>query len=170
MLKTKLTQSKILQLSVLAFLFMAVFSVSSLEASKVYTWKDASGVIHYSDKPVSKAKSLKAVQIKAARPNPSEVNPEEESSNTPSENELKRERLGAECSKARKNLVTLASGKTIRRTNAKGEQVLLDTAGLRAEVQKNQNFINSSCRDEKNSSAVTTVNNEEQTGASESPQ
>ena len=149
-------------------LFTTMFAVSA-DAAKVYTWKDSSGVTHYSDKPFPKVRT-KTISIKAARP---KSNNAESGANAGESNAVQpkanlfdaadTKRLGTECSKARKNLVTLASGKNIRRTNAEGEKVVLDESQVQAEVQKNQTFINSYCRGDNGRSSTSTVYGDDDT-------
>lgn len=146
-------QMKLFSLSLMPVLLLVMLTALPIEASKVYTWKDASGVTHYSDKPFPKARDSKSIEIKAARPKSYDDTKDEDKTESSTANSRRTlfdsgdtKRLNAECSKARNNLVTLASGKNIRRTNAQGEEVTLDETGIQAEVQKNQTFISSYCR------------------------
>lgn len=145
--------SKFISAGLFVSFLVATFSVSNLEAAKVYTWKDATGTTHYSDKPFPQAKNSKEITVKTARPKSSDEASESEGSKRELFDAADSKRLNAECAKARSNLVTLASGKTIRSTNAEGEDVTLDEAALQAEVQKNQSFINSYCQTNQNNSS-----------------
>jgi len=144
----------------------------AVDAATVYTWKDASGVTHFSDKPFPQARSSREVEIKAARPKRDVVAESSADSEQakPKQNLFDasdKKRLNAECSKARKNLVSLASGKKVRRTNQEGENVVLDEASIQSEVQKNQTFISSYCRAEELSDSSTTDDNQNDEGQSD---
>lgn len=133
-------------LTSLLILSLGLSVTSSLEAAKVYTWKDANGTVHYSDKPFPQASKKQTIEIKAARPRV-DTNAQEssEASNELMDDSSSRT-IEKECAKARKNLVTLATKKNIKKLDAEGNEVALGEAGVQAEVQRNQSFINQNCQ------------------------
>ena len=116
---------------------------SSFEAAEVYTWVDASGTTHYSDKPFQKSKKIKLKVakpdalpiVKAATPAPKAFNA----------NDV--DQVVAECANARVNLAAIASGETLFQKDADGNNIKVGSEQIVAQQTQNQKFITAYCTD-----------------------
>jgi uncharacterized protein DUF4124 len=137
-------------------------------AGEIYTWRDANGVVHYSDvKPEGdKVKVLKAGTQRdlpgstGASPAPKQesaaVDPEAafrkrrtEAAEAQAKADKERQEADARkenCDAARNQLTALRSGERMARYNAAGEKEVLDDAAREAEITRVQRTVDSSCK------------------------
>lgn len=134
--------------------------------AEVYSWKDASGKVHYGSKPPvgqqGEARKLaappaetpdqEAARKAAAERQMSErekqQNAQEGAAKTKEDPAAQRERE-ANCRAARANLATLESGQVRFTMNTKGERVALDGAALNAELAKARKNVDTWCKPQK---------------------
>jgi hypothetical protein len=113
-----------------------------LQAAEIYTWVDANGVTHYSDKPLKSSKKVDLylpVQKKAE---------EAEKKAEPVLFDAKdTARLALECENARKNILALNSGNTVLKKDAEGNDVEIDTAEKTTQLKQNQDYLDTYCND-----------------------
>jgi len=130
------------------FLIIGMLLVTPVEAGKIYTWKDASGMVHYSDKPFPKAneETVLKIQTNSGR----KVATEESAVQEPQSNLIPAndaQKVSAACRSARKNLVELLKNdKVIKRKTEDGAEVVLSQTEIQSEAQKNQAYLSSYCK------------------------
>lgn len=135
-------------------------------AGDIYTWKDAQGVVHYSDvKPDNdKAKVLKG-GTQRDLPQPAGAAPAKKEEATDPEAAFRKRRAEAAeaqakadkqrqetqalkegCEAVRNQLTALKSGERMARYNASGEREVIDDATREAEINRLQRNLDSSCK------------------------
>jgi len=145
--------------SLISFVLIALLSASAL--AQVYSWKDASGKIHYGDRPPAERQ---ADSRKLAAPPPMDVeamrsaNAEKQLAEREKQQKAKESASKAEedqaatrqreenCRQARASLASLESGQIRFTIDAKGERVALDGAVREAELGKARNSVDSWCK------------------------
>lgn len=135
-------------------------------AGEIYTWKDAQGVVHYSDvKPgntdakVLRAGSHGSVSEYAPPPSKPGATPADQEVNfqkrrteaAEAQTKADKERqqaatLKENCETARNQLSALRSGERMARYNAAGEKEVLDDSAREAEINRVQRIVDGSCK------------------------
>ena len=132
-------------------------------SAQVYTWRDASGKIHYSDTPPPgvDAKKMRAGAQSGATPSPSvparslaEQDMEFRKRQTDADKaraKAEQEKNDAEdskrnCEDARKQLNALESGQRMSRLNEAGEPIALDDEMRAQEIDKARKSVQSWCK------------------------
>jgi len=137
---------------------------NNLEAGKVYTWTDASGIVHYSDKPFPQAKVSKTIRI---NPRTATIEEEAEAEQTANEiesalekatevaasnandNEVNVSEAEEKCQKAEANLKLLnTESNSLTLRSPTGEVTVLNSADIQAQRTKNQAFWDANCSKE----------------------
>lgn len=143
---------------------IALFSLAfmpSLSQGQVYSWKDASGKIHYGDRPPTErqpdarklAPAPASDDIAAARKAAAErqFNEREKQAKTeegarkpedPAQAKIREEN----CRRARSSLASLESGQVRFSINDKGERVALDGAVREAELARARKSVDDWCK------------------------
>jgi membrane protein involved in colicin uptake len=139
-------------------LILSLIPVASL--GQVYSWRDASGKIHYGDRPPvmqqGEARKLAAppsVDVEAERKALAERQLAErekqqkaqENSKKTEENEAEARKREEGCRQAKSNLAAIESGQVRFTIDAKGERVGLDGAAREAEIAKARKAVNEWC-------------------------
>lgn len=143
----------------LAPLALALFALAA--SAQMYSWKDASGKIHYSDEPPpdkTSARKIAPPATGAGDPAARKSALEQEAAMRKKQKEsqdaaAKSEKESAEaaqrkveCDRARGNLQGLESGQVRFTTNAKGERVGLDGDVREAELANARKAVDSWCK------------------------
>ncbi len=135
----------------------------SIAAAQVYTWRDASGKVHYSDTPPPgvDARKMRAGTQEAAAPSsnaPSRSLAEKDMNFRKRKDEAdnlrakgEKDRLEAEeakrnCEQARSQLAALESGQRMNRFDASGERVPLDDEMRAQEIERTKKIVQSWCK------------------------
>lgn len=141
-------------------LFSLVF-IPSLSQGQVYSWKDASGKIHYGDRPPAErqpdarklAPAPASDDIAAARKaaaerqfNEREKQAKAGDSTRKPEDPAQAKQREANCRQARSNLAALESGQIRFSTNEKGERIALDGSVREAELAKARKSVDDWCK------------------------
>lgn len=134
---------------------------------EIYSWKDASGGVHYSDMPPAEAKvrTLRKAPLapeKAAapadgRPAPPSLAERElafkkrRASTAEAEEKANNERTAMdarqkECSEAKAQLLAMQDGQRVARFVENGERVVLDDAEHEAEVERLSKYVARNCK------------------------
>ena len=113
-----------------------------LQAAEIYTWVDANGVTHYSDKPL---KSSKKVELYLPVQKKTEV--AEKKAEPVLFDAKDTTRLARECDNARKNMLALNSGNTVLKKDAEGNDVEIDTDEKNRQLKQNQDYLDTYCND-----------------------
>jgi len=148
MLNSKLV-SFLSALGVASLLAASLMITTHVDAGKIYTWKDAAGVVHYSDKPFPQARDTKTLKLETTTALPKAESDELAAPANQPEliNANNTKEVDAACRSARNNLVGLLNPKKIiKRENEEGQEVTLTDAEIQAEVQKNQTYLSSYCQ------------------------
>jgi DNA-binding IclR family transcriptional regulator len=154
----KPTESK---MRAIGTLFLAL-AASAAVAAEVYTWRDSSGKVHYSDAPppgVAAQKMRGGVAVDApasAAPQRSLAEQERAFRQRKAESEqagakAEKEKTDAEessrnCEGARAQLAALESGRRMSKPNAQGEQIPLDDEARGQEIERAQKSVKSWCK------------------------
>lgn len=143
----------------LALALLAVLPTVAL--AQVYSWKDASGKIHYGDRPPAerqvdsrKLAAPPAVDVEATRKANAEKQLAErekqekskESAAKSAEEQTVARQREENCRQAKSTLAALESGQIRFVMDAKGERVALDGAVREAELGKARNSVDSWCK------------------------
>lgn len=136
-------------------------------AQTIYSWKDASGRVHYSDSPPPDAQ---ARSIKQAPLAPRPPTAEGASANTPpnyaeqevafrkrraeaaeAEDKTRKQKASDEqrerdCTQARQQLTGLESGQPVVRFNDAGERIFIDDDERAAEMARSRQYLERSCK------------------------
>jgi len=128
----------------------------------VYTWRDASGKVHYSDSPPPGVEaqrmrggvSVEAAETPAKRPSLAEQErgfkqrraDAEKAKEKAEKDKAESEEAKRNCDDARGQLSALESGQRMARTNAQGESTPLDDQGRAQEIERTQKAIKSWCK------------------------
>lgn len=137
-------------------------------AQGIYSWKDASGQVHYSDMPPVDAK-VRTVRQPSLTPSPparapSEAAPAQESyvdkeqafrkrlaEKADNEEKAKKEKAEREqreqqCLESRRHLAALETGQPIVKFNEAGERVLLEDAARMADIERTRRDLERICQ------------------------
>lgn len=143
-----------------AILALGIFLVAGLaQAGGIYSWKDASGKIHYSDAPPPGVQAKKVGSTNAPAPSldarRSLADQEadfrkrrDEAAKARAEAEQEQARadgLAADCRQAREYLAALRSGQRIARVSESGERVVLDDNGRAEAIERTQKQMQEHC-------------------------
>lgn len=134
----------------------------TVASAEIYTWRDASGKVHYSDKPPA---GLDARTVRGA---PAPAGPAAEgASRSLAEREMdfrkrrdeaakaqakaetdkrEAEESRQNCEQAKRQLQALESGQRMSRINAAGERVPLDDAMRKQEIESTRKSVESWCK------------------------
>ena len=113
---------------------------SNLEAAQVYTWVDAKGEKHYSDKPFKAAKKM-SFSVATPKKEIKETKVEE-----PELFDIKDEaRFKAECANAKNNVANLLKGGKLVQKNAEGKEVELSTEQMNEKLAESQAYVKRYC-------------------------
>lgn len=128
----------------------------------VYTWRDASGKVHYSDSPppgVEAQRMRGGVAVETAEPpakRPSLAEQErafrqrraeaEKSKEKAEKDKAESDEAKRNCDDARSQLGALESGQRMTRANAQGEQIHLDDQARAQEIERAQKSVKSWCK------------------------
>jgi hypothetical protein len=141
-------------------LLIAVVAASTVSA-QVYTWRDASGKVHYSDTPPP---GVDAKQVRGGVPSGADGGAQRRSLNEQEQDFRKRRTESAEkqaksekelaeaearrqdCERARAQLQALESGQRVTRFNDKGEAVFLDDAERAQEIERVRKAVGQQCK------------------------
>ena len=141
-------------------LFSLVF-IPGLSQGQVYSWKDATGKIHYGDRPPAErqpdarklAPAPASDDIAAARKaaaerqfNEREKQAKTEDSARKPEDPAQAKQREAKCRQAKSNLAALESGQYRFTHNDKGERVALDGAVREAELARARKSVDDWCK------------------------
>lgn len=143
----------------IAALFLALMATATL-AGEVYTWRDASGKVHYSDTPPPRVDARKMRDVtpedSGAAQRRSLADQEMEFRKRRTETEQKREKAEKEtaaaaerernCEQARTQLQALESGQRMIRFNAAGERIVLDDEARAQETANARKAVQDWCR------------------------
>jgi len=151
-------KSHILSLSSLIFLTLPMAS-----QSQVYSWKDASGKVHYGDRPPAE-KQAQPRKVQGAPSETGDVEAARKSSAERQFSEREKQAKAAEgaknqtedpaqakirednCRQAKANLAALESGQARFSINDKGERVALDGAVRDAEFSRARKSVDDWCK------------------------
>ena len=148
----------------LAVIFTSAAAFSA-HATEVYTWKDESGVVHFSDTPPETVDSQQ-INVEGAY-KPGTVEPPQPASATPAEPgetpqsaaQQRRERMATEreerrenrelneqlCARHRARLEQVEPARRVFFTNEEGESVRMDDDQRMALIQEDKDFIAKNC-------------------------
>jgi len=131
--------------------------------TQVYSWKDASGKVHYGDRPPAEKQSqARKVQgapsetgdVSAARKSAAERQFDErekqakteEGAKKPAEDPAQTKIREENCQRARSNLASIESGQVRFSINDKGERIALDGAVREAELARARKSVDDWCK------------------------
>ncbi len=113
---------------------------SNLEAAQVYTWVDAKGEKHYSDRPFKEAKKM-SFSVATPKKEVKDTKVEE-----PGLFDIKDEaRFEAECTNAKNNVANLLKGGKLMQKNAEGKEVELTTEQMNEKLAESQAYVKRYC-------------------------
>lgn len=130
-------------------------------SGEVYTWRDASGKIHYSDTPppgVDSKKMRGGTQAPAPSSAPSRNLAEQEMEFRKRQSESEKARSKAEkekgdadearsnCEQAKRQLQALESGQRMARVNEAGENIPMDDEMRAKEIEQSRKSVQSWCK------------------------
>jgi len=141
---------------------LALSLASTVAGAQLYSWKDASGKVHYSDEPPpDKSPSRKVAAPPAPSADPAAVRrslAEKEIESRKKQKESQESAAKAEkakteaaerrvdCERAKGNLGSIESGQTRFATDSKGERVALDGAVREAELASARKAVDALCK------------------------
>ncbi len=136
--------------------------LTSFGYGQVYSWKDASGKIHYGDRPPAEKKAdtrklnpapMATDDVDAARKAKAERQMEErekqskaQEGNKKPEDPAQAKQRADNCRQARANLTAIESGEVRFSINDKGERVALDGGVREAELAKARKSVDDWCK------------------------
>ncbi len=144
--------------SLITFVLIALLPASGL--AQVYSWKDASGKVHYGDRPPAERQAdsrklaapptvdVEAIKSANAQKQLDEREKQQkakESATKAQEEQAANQQREENCRQARSNLASLESGQIRFTIDAKGERVNLDGAVREAELGKARKSVESWC-------------------------
>lgn len=146
-----------------AIILLFLACACTAASAQVYTWRDASGNVHFSDTPPPgvDAKRIRAGAQSGATPPSGSAGrsiaeqemefrkrqAEAEKSRTKAEQDQKEaEESKRNCADARKQLSALESGQRMSRFNEAGEAIPLDDNMRAQEIEKARNAVQSWCK------------------------
>lgn len=130
-------------------------------SGEVYTWRDASGKVHYSDTPppgVDSKKMRSGAQVAPSPSAPSRRVAEQEMEFRKRQSESEKSRAKAEkeksdtdearsnCERARVQLQALESGQRMSRVNESGENIPIDDEMRAQEIEQTRKSVQSWCK------------------------
>jgi len=135
----------------IALSLAGLLMTAGVQAARVYTWVDAEGVTHYSERPPKNVKAS-AVELKTGHSEPVSYGSTEQTSTT---TEAAPARIQAEaavarkdperCEQARKNLEILQNFGRVRIQNEDGTFRYLTEEDQREKLQETQEIIDETC-------------------------
>ena len=145
-----------------AFILLVLACVWGVAAAQVYTWRDASGKVHYSDTPPPgvDAKRMRAgtqtgttgsaAPVRSTAEQDMEFRKRKAESDK-SQAKAEQERKDAEegkrnCEDARNQLNALESGQRMSRVDASGERIPLDDEMRAQDIEKARKSVQSWCK------------------------
>lgn len=142
-------------------LLFVVFALLCAPAgAEVYTWTDAQGNVHYSDKPVAGAQ---AVDVRSARTDPAlieaerrkaeeaqaaEAEAQQKAAEAEQESAAEAARRAGNCEKARVRLSAILGAQRPYRTSADGERHYLSSEEIDAEIREAEGGVAQWCGSE----------------------
>jgi len=147
--------------TIITIILLCLCTVAS---AQIYTWRDASGKVHYSDTPPTDANAKKIDSgVPASNDSPAANNPgrslaEQEAAFRKRQAEAEKARAKSEqdkkdlaerqrnCQDARAQLDALESGRRIGRINAQGEAIPLDDEMRAQEIERGKKAVESWCK------------------------
>lgn len=146
-----------------AIFLLILAGVWTMASAQVYTWRDASGKVHYSDTPPTgvDAKRMRAGTTAERAPAPAAAGrsiAEQDMEFRKRQSEAEKLRAKAEqekkdadesrrnCADAKKQLSALESGQRMSRFNEAGEAIPLDDDMRAQEIEKARNAVQSWCK------------------------
>jgi hypothetical protein len=140
---------------------LIAFLLPLAAAAQVYTWKDASGKIHYSDQPppdqgtrsrvlptdstdVADPAAIKATAERRLELNKESKDKQEAAAKAAKEKAQEAQRA-KDCERARQNLQGIESGQIRFRMGANGEREALDDSARAAELANARRAMDASC-------------------------
>lgn len=144
-----------------ALLFVIAVLAAGTVSAQIYTWRDASGKVHYSDTPPP---GTEAKQMRGGVPTGADGGAQRRSQNEQEQEFRKRSSEAAEkkaksekelaekearkqdCESARAQLQALESGQRVTRFNEKGETVFLDDAERAQEIERTRKIVAQQCK------------------------
>ena len=148
------------------FALLLICAVPMASAQSIYSWKDASGRVHYSDNPPPDAQTRKLREAPIAPASPAargqapaqETYVEKEQAfrkrraeAAEAEEKARREEVQAQnrqqmCNSLRQQLAGLESGQRIARFADNGERVFMEDDERAAEIEKTRAAIDKTCK------------------------
>lgn len=143
--------------------FIALIMLPSFSYGQTYSWKDASGKIHYGDRPPAEKK----VDVRTLNPSPMasddvaatrKANAErqlderekqgkaQDAAKKPPEDPAQAKQRADNCRQAKANLTAIESGEVRFSINDKGERVGLDGGVREAELAKARKSVDDWCK------------------------
>lgn len=144
-----------------ALIFILLACLCSAASAEIYTWRDASGKVHYSDKPPAGLDARTVRGAPAAGPSAEGASrslAEREMDFRKRRDEAAKAQAKAEtdkreaeesrrnCEQAKRQLQALESGQRMSRINAAGERVPLDDAMRAQEIESTRRSVESWCK------------------------
>jgi len=143
-------------------LFLLALALSPAGAAQVYSWKDASGKVHYGDRPPAEKQPqarrvpgapAETEDVAAARKAAAERQFAErdkqaraaERAHQPAEDPAQAKARAENCTRARSNLAGLESGLIRFGVDARGERIALDGAAREAELARARKSVAEWC-------------------------
>jgi len=141
-------------------IILILIMIPSTGLSQVYSWKDASGKVHYGDRPPA-ARQAEARKLAAPPPVDAEAErkalnerlmadrekqqkAQEEGKKT-QESQAEAQKRAEGCQRAKSNLAAIESGQVRFALNAKGERTALDGAARDAEIARARKAVSEWC-------------------------
>jgi hypothetical protein len=148
---------------ILSLSSLIVLALPLASQAQMYSWKDASGKVHYGDRPPAEQQAqARKVQgapsetgdVEAARKTSAERRfserekqaKAEESGKKPAEDPAQAKQREANCRQAKANLAALESGQIRFSTSDRGERVALDGSVREAELSKARKSVDDWCK------------------------
>lgn len=144
-----------------SLLVLLVFAGQTVFAQSIYSWKDASGQVHYSDTPPSDGKARTVRQPALA---PTQTAPAQESyvdkelafrkrlaEKAETEEKARKDKADSEqrqreCTASKQHLAGLESGQRIVRFNEAGERIFMDDSERAAEIERTRKAVDRICQ------------------------
>lgn len=144
-----------------AIFAIPLFLVSTTLSAQIYTWRDASGKVHYSDTPPA---GMDAKQMRGGTTSSDDGSAQRRIQNEREQEFRKRQGVAEDkkaksdkeaaeaeakkrdCEQARAQLQALESGQRMTRFNEKGEAVFLDDAERAQETERTRKAVEQRCK------------------------
>lgn len=124
---------------------LALLATASAHATQMYSWTDANGTRHFSDRPPPESVAAKKIELPrrdtatAAEPQQGE---EDDPAVTASDPDAQRQ---AACKQARQNLATLRSNVPVRMEEDEDEDNYLDDAQRQQQIERAETQVSLYC-------------------------